>query len=169
MAVNTKYAPIQQAGNGVTVTFSFAFKIFAATDLAVYAINALGVQGPLLTYNVDYTVVFDPEAETGSVTYIVAPVNNGASLIKRNSDNTQGTRWPRETVTPAKATENAADKLTMLVQELQANAAPTPAAELSGTYAARPVAPTLPVYYTSTDRGSYEKWVPALGRWILLG
>lgn len=168
MAVNSIYAPVQQAGNGVTVTFGFAFKIFAATDLDVYAIDATGVQGPLLTYNIDYTVTFDSELETGSVTYVVPPVNGGASLIERDSDETQGTRWPRENVTPAKAIENAVDKLTMLVQELKFGSNESPV-ELSGTYAARPAAPAMAVYYTSTDRGSYEKWVPALQRWILLG
>lgn len=168
MAVNSIYVPIKQGGNGINLVFNFAFKIFAKTDLQVYAINANGVTGPLLTLGTDYDVTFDPEAETGAVTYTVAPVSGGYSLIKRNSDDTQGTRYLREAVTPAKATENALDKLTMLVQELRVNSTESPI-ELSGTYAARPAAPALPVYYTSTDRGSYEKWVPALARWILLG
>ncbi len=167
--VTSQYTPIKQAGNGVIVAFNFSFKIFAATDLVVSKLDAGGVSSGTLTLGTDYTVSFDPIAETGTVAYTVPVVNGGFSNIARNSNNQQQTSLPREGAMPAKTVETMIDKATMLLQEVQANAAPTPAAEMSGLYSARPLAPILPVFYTSTDRGSYEKWVPALQRWILLG
>jgi hypothetical protein len=50
-----------------------------------------------------------------------------------------------------------------------ASAAVLAASEQSGLYADKPAAPANVVYYYSTDRDSYEKWVPAAGRWFLLG
>jgi hypothetical protein len=41
--------------------------------------------------------------------------------------------------------------------------------EQSGLFANRPAAPSTILYYYSTDHDSYEKWVPAAGRWFLLG
>src|SRR6185437_9068046 len=115
------YAPVKQAGNGVIVAFGFSFKILAATDLAVYKIDANGNQSALLVLGTDYTVTFDPIAETGTVTYTIAPVAGGFSLITRVSNDQQQTSLPREGPAPAKTIETMVDKLTMLVQELQAN------------------------------------------------
>lgn len=170
MAVSSIYAPSKQAGNGVTLAFQFNWKIVAKSDLAVYKISATGVQSALLVLDVDYTVAFDPILENGTVTYTVAPVTLGYALIYRVSNAQQGTVYPRDNALPAKSTEAALDKLTMLLQEAQANVnLPATPIELSGLYAARPAAPVLAVYYYSTDRGSYEKWVPTAGRWFLLG
>lgn len=168
MAVNSIYAPVEQAGNSVTVAFDFSFKIFAATDLLVYKKDANGVQGAVLVLNTDYTVTFDPVAETGTVTYTVAPVTGGSSLIKRSSNDQQQTSLQREGNMPAKTLETMLDKMMMLIQEILFGSSESPL-ELSGTYAAKPATPALACYYYSTDRGSYEKWVPAAQRWFLLG
>lgn len=175
MSVETIYAPSTQAGNGVKVAFDFAFKITASTDLVVTKFTAAGVEGAALTLGTDYTVEFDAAAETGTVTFTVAPVNGGSAKIVRRSDKTQATVYPREGTLPAKTTEAAIDKLTMLVQELayfisllDAGDEFSPS-ESSGLASARPTAPANVLYYYSTDLGSYEKWVPAAQRWFLLG
>lgn len=262
MAVATIYTgALEQAGNGVQTVFTFAIKILAATDLVVRKKAADGsYSAPLAGGGVDYTLAFDSTAETATVTFTVAPVNLGAANVTRASDKTQGTVYPREGVLPAKTTETAVDKLTMLVQEaltwltkrvpsyaawvvnppaltispvpadrralvysangdgtftiipstndpdLQAtqaaasataaaasqgaaaasaaaalasqNAAAVSAAsastiasalQLNGLYAAKPAAPTVTTIYYSTDRDSAELWLPAAGRWFLLG
>lgn len=118
--LTSEYATVKQSGNGVAVAFDFAFKILAASDLVVTKFDANNNQGVPLILGTDYTVVFDPIAETGTVTYTVAPVSGGASNIARVSDNTQQTSLPREGPMPAKTVETMIDKLTMLLQENQA-------------------------------------------------
>ena len=102
--LTSQYASVKQSGNGVIVAFSFSFKILAATDLVVYKIDANGNQSTPLILGTDYTVVFDPIAENGTVTYTLAPVNGGYSLIQRVSDDTQQSRFPREGTAPAATT-----------------------------------------------------------------
>jgi len=110
----------KQAGNGVTTAFSGSWKIFAATDLRVEKINAAGVYTGALTNGVDYTVVFDTDAETWTVTYTVAPVSGGYALVLGTEmPMTQGSNFPREGMTPAATAKNALDKLTVLVQQLR--------------------------------------------------
>lgn len=109
---------VKTAGNGVTTAFDFAWKIFANTDIDCYKVSAAGVYtlGVLTT---DYTVSFDSDAETGTVTWVVAPVSGGFSVIIGDTPESQASTFPREGVTPAKTLENAIDKLTILVHELR--------------------------------------------------
>ena len=109
-----------EAGNGSKTAFDFDFKIFAAADLicykgsaatpAVYTLGALGV---------DYTVAFDSDDESGTVTWVVAPINNGQSVIIGAVAQTQGTAYPREGALPAATQEAVADRVTCLVLEHQ--------------------------------------------------
>ena len=110
----------KQAGNDVTTAFSGSWKIFAASDLRVEKINAAGVYSGALTNGVDYTVVFDSDAETWTVTYTTAPVSTGyAVILGTEMPQTQGSNFPREGMTPAATAKNALDKLTVLVQQLR--------------------------------------------------
>jgi len=107
-----------EAGNGVKVAFDFAFKIFAKTDLIVYKETAPAVYA-LQILDTDYSVVFDPIAETGTITYATAPGAGLDSVILRAVGQTQGSSFPRENPMPEKAIEDALDKLTLVVQDLQ--------------------------------------------------
>lgn len=118
MSVNTIYAPVEQAGNSVTLTHAFPFKILANTDIVARKKAADGTYSAPLVLGVDYTVAFDVNVEGGVVTWTVAPVTGGASNLQRISDKTQGTVYPREGNLPAKTSESVADKLTLLTQEL---------------------------------------------------
>lgn len=120
MAVETTDPRIvKTAGNDVLLAFDFAFKIFADTDLRVEKINAAGVYSGALTLDVDYTVEFDSDEETGTVTFAVAPVTGGyAVIIGSELPQSQEAAFPREGVTPASVQKNAYDKLTLLVQQL---------------------------------------------------
>lgn len=117
--LTSEYAPTQQAGNGVIVAFNFSIKILAASDLVVSKIDANGVSSGTLILGTDYTVTFDPIAETGTVTYTVAPVSGGYSLIERSSNDQQQTSLPREGNFPAKTVETMIDKLALRMQELE--------------------------------------------------
>lgn len=120
-------------GNGTKTAFDFAFKILSTSDIAVYKRSA-GLAGDIYTYTLqtlgtDYTVSFDSDAETGTVTYTTAPVGAvapptgngepGQSIIIGAIAQSQATTLQREGVTPAKTLQNMIDKLTILVQELQ--------------------------------------------------
>lgn len=119
MSVTNTTTLVATAGDGAETEFDFAFKIFAETDLVVYKKSAAGVY-TLQTLTTNYTVEFDTEAETGTVTFLVAPVGSGGgALILRATSETQDTSFPREGLTPSKTIENAIDKLTLLVQEMQ--------------------------------------------------
>lgn len=120
MSVTSTTNVIEEAGNGSKVAFDFNFKIFAETDLIVRKKLANNTYTNALVLNVDYTVSFDSDAETGTVTYTTAPVNGGASNIQRSMTQQQTATWPREGITPAATIENAVDKLTMMVQDVSA-------------------------------------------------
>lgn len=119
MAVDTSAVRIsKQAGNSILLAFDFSFKIFAKTDLACYKVSAAGVY-TLGVVDVDYTVSFDIAASTGTVTWSVAPVTGGFSVIIGNAlPMTQTATIPREGPTPAATQKNMVDKLTLLVQQL---------------------------------------------------
>lgn len=116
--LTTEATQISQVTNGITTVFSFSFKILAQTDLVVTRTDANGIVTPGVL-NTDYTVIFDSVAQTGSVTWSVAPPT-GSCLIKRVSDNTQGSTLPREGPMPSATVEKALDKCTALIQETQA-------------------------------------------------
>lgn len=162
--LTSEYAPITQAGNGVTTTFNFSFKILAATDLAVTKKDASGNNSGTLVLGTDYTVTFDPIAETGSVTFTVAVASGGSCTIARASDNTQQSSLSREGPAPAKVTETMIDKTTALIQELQATVAALGGVSSGGTAitayigsdvqaqafaAANPSVPILGIFLTS--------------------
>lgn len=116
MSVTATTNVVSEAGNGVKVAFDFAFKIFAQTELLVYKATAAGVY-TLQALTTDYTVSFNTAAETGTVTFLVAPVNAGKSVIMRATASTQGSSLPREGNMPEKTIENALDKLTLQSQD----------------------------------------------------
>ncbi len=108
-----------EAGNDVKTAFDFAFKIFATTDLKCWKVSAAGVY-TLGVLNTDYTVAFDTDAETGVVTWTVAPVSSGFSVIQGSElPESQATSFPRDSAIPANTHRNALDKLTILVQQLE--------------------------------------------------
>lgn len=108
----------REAGNGAKVAFDFSFKIFDETDLIVYNESSSGVytEKVLTTH---YTVDFDSDDESGTVTWVTAPANGTYSVIVGDMPQTQGTTFPREGSSPAKDYENAYDRHTILLQEMQ--------------------------------------------------
>lgn len=119
MSVASTTATVTTAGNGVRIGFDFAFKIFAASDIVVTNIDSLGVETTLLLGS-DYTLAFDSDAETGTVTLVVATASGASNRIARNTALTQASPLPREGTMPSKTIENMVDKLTLMVQDLSA-------------------------------------------------
>jgi hypothetical protein len=108
-------------GNGVTDTFAFTGRIFAAEDLVVEIITrATDVLVDTLTLTTDYSVTINGPS---SASVVVTAPNIPSSLqdiqVRRALDKTQSLVLPTGTVFPAKSVENALDKVTAMVQELQ--------------------------------------------------
>lgn len=62
------------AGNGVTLTFPFAYPVADTSEVVVQLETiATGVLGPILIEGVDYTVALNPASEGGIVNMTVAP------------------------------------------------------------------------------------------------
>ncbi len=178
MPVTNTSASVTSAGNGVKVAFDFAFKIFSAADVVVKDISAAGVS-TVLTLNVDYTVVFDSAAETGTVTLIVPTAAGANNTLSRNIALQQTSVLPSEGLMPAKVVETALDKLTLQVQDLQAQLAAAiiaaaPALLQVGTFAALDAAATtVPFVAKVTDYRQIQIYLGdrALGAngWTILG
>ena len=111
------------AGNDVTLAFGFTFKIFASTDIKCWKISAAGVYTAGVLNGsgaTGFTVSFDTAAETGTVTWVTAPVTGGYSVIKGSElTETQASTFSRDGVTPSGTTKLVADKLTVLVQQVR--------------------------------------------------
>lgn len=116
-------------GNGVTTSFPFAFKTFAADQLKVTFTNTAGVES-VLVLNSNYTVTLNVDQDTspgGTVTYPVTgtplagpsgplPAERltitGATPATQETDLTNGGPWNPTVI------ENSLDKLTLLIQQL---------------------------------------------------
>jgi hypothetical protein len=170
MAVETIYAEVEEAGNDVKLAFDFSFKILAQADLVVRKKAADGSYSAPLTLGSDYTVTFDPEAETGTVTYAVAPVTGGASNIGRSTPPTQESVLTREGPLPVKTLETMVDKLTLLVQEILAVLTPIKVGSFDAIDAG---AGALPFLAILTDRRTIQLYLGnrSLGvdGWAVLG
>lgn len=113
-------------GNGITTIFPASIKIFAETDIKVTTIvRATDVLANTLVLNdagaLGYTVTFDTDAETLSVTTVTPPSATEDLQILRVLPQTQTTDFPRATKFPAESNENALDKNTMILQDQQEN------------------------------------------------
>ena len=111
-------------GNGVTVAFPATIKIFAETDITVKTIViATDIKANDLILNdggaLGFTVVFDTDAETLTVTVNTAPTSLEDIQILRVLPITQTTDFPVATKFPAVSSENAHDKNTMILQDQQ--------------------------------------------------
>lgn len=112
MTIATTTNRVSYTGDGVTVTFAYAFEIFLNTDLQVY------VNGALKTLTVDYTVSGVGSPTGGNVVFVVAPAGAAVIQILRIEPMTQASALPSNDKFPTTTVEAALDKLTMLIQQL---------------------------------------------------
>ena len=114
-------------GDGSSLSFGYDNRIFAATDLKVY------VDGQPVTTG--FTVSGVDAAEGGAVTFAVPPpVGQNNVLIERDVPAVQLTRYPANDLFPSSAHERALDRLTVLIQQLQAQLRRTVGVARSSVY-----------------------------------
>jgi len=119
MTVSATTARWAYNGNGVTTAFAYTTKIFAKTDLDVY------VDGTLKTVDTHYTVSGVGDDAGGNVTFTVGNVpasGTGNVVIVKDVPKTQGTSMPLGGALPSEDIEDALDKVTILVQQVDSKA-----------------------------------------------
>ena len=107
-------------GNGVTTSFTFAFKVFTAADVYVVTANASGTETTLVL-NTDYTLTLNSNQDS----------NPGGTITLSSALASTNTLTITSIITPLQATDltnqggfypsvitNALDKLTILIQQI---------------------------------------------------
>jgi len=108
------------AGTGAQVAFTFAFKIFAESDLEVIETSAAGVE-TVKALTTHYTVNAGPWPSGGTVTMLIAPASGTKLTLRRKLAKTQTTDYITGGKFPAEAHETALDRAVMLLQQIQAD------------------------------------------------
>lgn len=118
MTVQTTTHRNDYTGNGTTVDFAVTFYFLDETHLDVYKTTIADGTTVLLALTTDYTVTGAGVSTGGTVTLNVAPTADYKISILRNVPYTQLTHYVENDPFPATAHEDALDKLTMEVQQL---------------------------------------------------
>lgn len=116
MTLTAEVPSVRFVGDGATTSFNSGFPALEANDLVV---NLEAADGGLTlqTYGVDYTVTL---STTATVVMTTAPAADEALTIERATDRTQETDISASRAFDASVLEAGLDKLTMMVQELDA-------------------------------------------------
>ena len=121
MSVTSTSAAVSHTGNGVADTFAFTFKVFDETDLYINTYEIATGTLTLLALTTDYTVsLTNGGQDGGEVTLVAGPLAaTHKIIIQRLLSYTQETDYVENDAFPAESTEDALDKLTMLIQQLK--------------------------------------------------
>ncbi len=111
-------------GNGVTTSFSFAFKLFAKSELRVVHADSAGTETDLVLDS-DYSATLNADQDNnpgGSITYprtgtSYLPAGETLTLTS-NVDNTQTTQLPNGSAWNAKTVERMIDKCVILIKQM---------------------------------------------------
>jgi hypothetical protein len=125
-------------GNGTASSFGFSFKVFSASDLAVYrTVTSTGI-ATTLALTTDYTVALNADQDSspgGTVTLVAGNLASGLTLVIASAvPNTQQVILTNQGGFYPEVLNDALDKATAQVQQVQAQANRSisfPAAEVS--------------------------------------
>jgi len=112
-SVDIKPRRVTLTANGVLTDFDFDFKIFSEEEIAVYD------DGVLQTITTDYTVSFDTDNETGTVSFLAAPDDTNEILMVGNADYSQESDIPKGGGFSESVIEKGLDLLAIQVQQLK--------------------------------------------------
>ena len=116
MTVAATVAGVLRTGNGAAVEFTFTFPARSIADIKVSNLQA----GALVVVNpADYVVALAADSLSGTVTFLVAPINARVFYIFRDTPGTQLVSVSSQLKYDPKVVEGVWDKLTLLVQEVQ--------------------------------------------------
>lgn len=109
------------SGNDVTVTFSFAFKVFAAADVQVILTDSTDTES-VLTLTTDYTVTLNGNQDTnpgGSVTLLVAPATGEKLTVTSDQASYQSVNLANQGGFYPEVINNQLDKLAINIQQCE--------------------------------------------------
>lgn len=119
MTLNSTTARNDYVGNGATSSYSYTFRITAASDLTVTKRDTAGVE-TTLALTTDYTVSGVGSGSGGTITLTAGALPSGYALtIRRVLPLTQPTDLRNQGPFLAETHETVFDRLTMIVQQLQ--------------------------------------------------
>ena len=119
MTVSTTNTRNSYSGNGSNTVFAYTFKIFDDDDITVIVrTDSTGVE-TTKTKTTHYTVSGVGSASGGNITFGTAPISGETVVLLRTTARTQLTDYVANDPFPADTHEDALDKLTFIVQELE--------------------------------------------------
>ncbi len=120
MTVSSTTLKNSYSGNGSTTAFAYNFKIFASSELKVFIRASTGVETlrSAGTGSTNYAVTGVGAASGGTVTFVTAPASGETVVLLRDTGLTQNTDYLENDSFPANSHEEALDRLTHIVQEL---------------------------------------------------
>ncbi len=113
MTVSSTTTAVSYTGNGSTTDFAVTFPFY---EITVVEISAAGVV-TAKTEGSHYTVA-GGDGSTGTVTMLVAPASGVTLRIRRTTAKTQEADYIDGEAFPAATTEQALDRLVMIMQEI---------------------------------------------------
>ena len=120
MTVTTTTIKNSYSGNGSTTEFAYTFPINSTSEITVIERSATGTETVKSegSGSTNYGIS-DNGASGGTVTMVTAPASGTTLVLLRNTALTQETDYVANDPFPAETHEDALDKLTMQVQEVQ--------------------------------------------------
>lgn len=117
-STTTKPRRVELAANGVLTDFDFDFKIYANDQVLVYLVDSNGT-ATLKTITTHYTVAFDSDDETGTVTFLSAPASGNTVLMLSSFEYEQPTDIRKGGGFSEPVIEKALDRLAIQIQQLK--------------------------------------------------
>jgi hypothetical protein len=119
MTVSSTNTRNSYSGNGSNTVFGYTFKIFDDDDITVIVrTDSTGVE-TTKTKTTHYTVSGVGSSSGGNITFGTAPISGETVVLLRTTARTQLTDYVANDPFPADTHEDALDKLTFIVQELE--------------------------------------------------
>lgn len=118
MAISSQTARVQYTLTGSGQTLAVPFYFLAATDLVVISTNPATLEDSTLLLNSNYTVSGAGSGAGGSITMVAGSAGDIVT-IARNGQLVQPAPFSYNSQFPASTVEQVADRITMLVQQLE--------------------------------------------------
>ena len=119
MTVSSTNTRNSYSGNGSTTVFAYTFKIFDDDDITVIIRTDSTGAETTKTKTTHYSVSGVGVASGGNITFGSAPASGETVVLLRTTARTQTTDYTPNDPFPAATHEDALDKLTFMVQELE--------------------------------------------------
>jgi len=119
MTVSSTTNKISYSTGGGVTAFAYTFPILQTSDLTVILKNNTTLGESTLSITTHYAVSWDSVTRIGNVTTVATYGAGYTLIIKREVDLKQETDYTEGGAFPASSHEDALDKLTMIVQQLQ--------------------------------------------------